>query len=164
MVCTHNKHSSLAGTYMRSLQPYYHALLFLQFHITFTKLFKYLTCSITERWKKKSSIMSVIAKKVGNRELKQRWRRRLRKRPWKSEFTLRKSLPRLFISFNSSNVGKVFWGWILKDYIKSWGKEKKSYCLVSRPRQFRHVVVVHRRQRNVQKAWCTCKVVVLPPI
>ena len=25
-----------------------------------------------------------------------------------------------------------------------------------------HIVVVQRRQRNVQKAWCTCKVVVLP--
>ena len=34
--------------------------------------------------------------KVDNKELKQRRRRRLRKRPWKSEFTLPQSLPRLF--------------------------------------------------------------------
>ena len=33
------------------------------------------------------------------------------------------------ISFTSSNVGKCFWSWILKDY-QSSGKEKESFCLV----------------------------------
>ena len=70
------------------------------------------------------------------------------------------------ISFTSSNVGKCFWSWILKDCIKVQEKKRK-FCLVfpsSTKREFRyfHVVVGQRRQRNLQKkAWCTCKVVVL---
>ena len=40
------------------------------------------------------------------------------------------------ISFTSSNVGKCFWSWILKDCIKIQGKtEKKFVALCSRPRQ-----------------------------
>ena len=48
-----------------------------------------------------------------------------------------------------------------KGLYQSSGKEKESCCLVfpfSTKREF-HVVVVRRRQRNVQKACCTCKVV-----
>ena len=59
------------------------------------------------------------------------------------------------ISLNSSNVGKVFCSWILKDCIKV--QERKRRCCFLFPsstkreiRQFR-VVVVQRRQRNVQK-------------
>ena len=70
------------------------------------------------------------------------------------------------ISFNLSYVGKFFCCWILKDFIKVHEKKKNVVYLCSRPRQNAknrhfHVVVVHWRLRNVQKAWCTCKVVVL---
>ena len=40
-----------------------------------------------------------------------------------------------FISFNSSNVGKCLWSWILKDCIKVPEKENKIVVLCSRPRQ-----------------------------
>ena len=40
-----------------------------------------------------------------------------------------KRYPAYSISFTSSNVGKCFWSWILKDY-QSSGKEKESFCLV----------------------------------
>ena len=61
------------------------------------------------------------------------------------------------ISFNSSNVGNFFCSWILKNCIKSSGKEKDSCCLMFLPaikRQigYSHVVVVRRRLRNVQKS------------
>ena len=39
------------------------------------------------------------------------------------------------ISFNSSNVGKFFWSWILKDCIKVKGKKEKVVVLCSRPRR-----------------------------
>ena len=53
-----------------------------------------------------------------------------------------------------------------KGLYQSTGEEKESCCLVfpsSTKREIRHfhVEVVKRRERNVQKAWCTCKVVVL---
>ena len=56
-----------------------------------------------------------------------------------------------FISFNSSNVGKCLWSWILKDCIKVQGKENKIVVLCSRPQQnvksgVFHIVVVQRRQ------------------
>ena len=49
-----------------------------------------------------------------------------------------------------------------KGLYQSSGKEKESCCLVflsSTKREIRHfhVVVVQRRPRNVQNAWCTCK-------
>ena len=46
------------------------------------------------------------------------------------------------ISFNSANNGEFFWSWILKDCIE-----------VHKKREIRtfHVVIVQRRQRNVQK-------------
>ena len=66
-------------------------------------------------------------------------------------------LSSLFHAFNSSNVGKFFWTWILKDCIKVEEKKKKVVvCLFpfSTKRDIRqfHVVVVQRRQRNVQKS------------
>ena len=59
-------------------------------------------------------------------------------------------------SFNSSNVGKFLWSWILKDCIKVQEKKTKIVVLCSRPRQKRvngnfHLAVVQRLQRNIQK-------------
>ena len=62
------------------------------------------------------------------------------------------------ILFNSSNVGNFFWSWILKDFIKVQEKKKKVVVFDLFPswtkREIRHfhVVVVHWRQRNVQKS------------
>ena len=39
------------------------------------------------------------------------------------------------ILFNSSNVGKCLWRWILKDRTKVQEKKKKIDVLCSRPRQ-----------------------------
>ena len=61
--------------------------------------------------------------------LKQRRRRRKRhlKKAW---------LYRAYsISFNSSNVGKFLWSWIVWDCIKVQEKKKKIVFLCSRPRQ-----------------------------
>ena len=60
-------------------------------------------------------------------------------------------------SFNSSNVGKFFWSWILRDCIKVQDKEKESHRLVftfSTKREFRHfhIVIMQQRQINVQKS------------
>ena len=60
------------------------------------------------------------------------------------------------ILFNSSNVGSLFWSWILKDCTKVQEK-KKSRCIVftsSTKLEIRHfhVVVVQWRRRNVQKS------------
>ena len=57
------------------------------------------------------------------------------------------------ISFNSANNGKFFWSWLLKDCIEV--QEKKNCCFLfmsSTKREIRtfHVVIVQRRQRNVQ--------------
>ena len=62
------------------------------------------------------------------------------------------------ISFNSSNVGKLFWRWILKGCTRVQEKKKEVVVFCSRPQQIVklgssvHVVVVQRRQRNVQKS------------
>ena len=40
-----------------------------------------------------------------------------------------------FITFNLSNVGKIFWSLILKDCIKVQEKKKKVVFLCSRPQQ-----------------------------
>ena len=58
-------------------------------------------------------------------ELKQQRRRRLQKRHLQSKFALPQTLSRLLysISMNSSNNGKIFWSWILKECIKV--QEKK---------------------------------------
>ena len=61
-----------------------------------------------------------------------------------------------YSTFNSSNVGKFLWSWILKDCIKVQERKKKTVVLCSRPQQKRvnrnfHFVVVQRLQRNMQK-------------
>ena len=63
------------------------------------------------------------------------------------------------ISFNYSNVGKVFWSWILKNCIKVQEKKVESCGLLfpsSTKRELWpfhvNVVFVQRRQRNVQKS------------
>ena len=63
------------------------------------------------------------------------------------------------ISFNSTNVGDLFWSWIPKKTIEVQEKktEKESRFLVftsSTKREIRHfhVVVVQWRQRNIQKS------------
>ena len=86
--------------------------------------------------------------------VKQRRRRRLRKRHL--EVNLR------FFKFSraysiSSNIGNFFWELSSRGLYQSSGKEKESCCLVfpsSTKREIRHfhVVVVQRRQRNVQKS------------
>ena len=59
---------------------------------------------------------------------------------------------------------RIFLKWNSKGLFLSW--EKKNRCLdltFYTKREIRkfHVVVVQQRQRNAQKAWRTCKVVVL---
>ena len=68
---------------------------------------------------------------------KQQRRRQVRKRHLKSEFALPQTLSRLIhlIWFNSSNVGKLLWSWILKDCFKVREKEEKTVVFCSRPRQ-----------------------------
>ena len=77
----------------------------------------------------------------------------------KSEFALPQTYRAYSISFNSSNVGKFFWSWIIKDCIKVQKKKKKIVVRLfpsatkRKIRQFHVVVVVvQRRQRNVQKS------------
>ena len=67
--------------------------------------------------------------------------------------------------FNSSNAGKFFWSWILKDYTKVQEKKKKSRCLRSSPRQNVRLGTFTLQKWSdgkemYVKAWCTCKVVV----
>ena len=75
----------------------------------------------------------------------------------KSEFALPQTYRAYSITFNSSNVGKFFWSWILKECIKVEEKKKKvvvrlfPFSTKREIRQF-HTVVVQRRQRNVQKS------------
>ena len=60
-------------------------------------------------------------------------------------------------SFNSSNVGNFFWSWIVKTVSKFRKRKGKllSHVFTSwtkREIKHFHVVVVQRRQRNVQKS------------
>ena len=94
-----------------------------------------------------------------NREFKQqrRRRRRLRKRHLKSEFALLQTLSRLFHLVYFVKCWQMFLELNSKGLYQSSGKEKESCCLVfpsSTKREIRqfHVVVVQRRQRNVQKS------------
>ena len=64
------------------------------------------------------------------RELKQQRRWRLQKRYLKSEFARFKLYRAYSISFTSSNVGKCFWSWILKDCIKVQEKKRKFLSCV----------------------------------
>ena len=71
------------------------------------------------------------------------------------------------ISFNSSNVVNLFLELNSKGLYQSSGKNNLlSRVPVVDKHEITHFHVVHvvvqRRLRNVQKAWCTCKVVVLP--
>ena len=54
------------------------------------------------------------------------------------------------ISFNSSNVDSILWGWILKDRIEVQEKKNKVVVFCSRlpPWRYFQVVVVQRRQGN----------------
>ena len=90
------------------------------------------------------------------RELKQQRRQRwqLRKRHLKREFALLQTLSRLF---QFVKCWLIFLELNSKRLYQSSGKEKESCCLVfpsSTKREIRHfhVVVVQRRQRNVQKS------------
>ena len=92
-----------------------------------------------------------------NREFTQRRWRWQRNRHLKVNLRCLKLYRAYSISFNSSSVGKLFWSWILKDCIKVQEKKKKVVVFCSRPQQnvklgsFTLIVVVQRRQRNVQK-------------
>ena len=95
-------------------------------------------------------------------QIKHQRRRRLRKRHSKKMNWRCFKLYAYSISFNSSNVANFFWSWILKDCIENQVKKKQIHYLVfifSRSPlkvylhgHFHVVVVVQRRQRNVQKS------------
>ena len=83
-------------------------------------------------------------------------RRQLRKRHLKSEFALPQNLPRLFHVVLFVKCWETFLELNSKGLHQSSGKEKETCCLLfpfSTKREIRqfHVVVVQRRQRNVQK-------------
>ena len=92
-----------------------------------------------------------------NRELKQRWQRRLRKRHLKSEFTLPQSLSRLIHLVQCVECFNHFSRVESLKTVSKCRKRKQSRCLVfksSTKHEIRHfhVKVVQRRQRNVQKS------------
>ena len=77
------------------------------------------------------------------RKLKQQWRRRLRKRKknWKKIQKIQKKIQKLNLrcfqlyraysnSFNSWNVGKFFWSWIVKKLSKFRKRKRKSLSCV----------------------------------
>ena len=98
------------------------------------------------------SLDSIISRCSVTRELKQRRRQRWRKRHPKSEFALLKLHCYYPNSFNLSNDGYFFFrSWILKGCIWVHERKKKIGVLCSRKIRKFHVVVVQRRQRNVQK-------------
>ena len=92
-------------------------------------------------------------------------RRRLRKRHLKSDFALLEICSRLFHLVQYVKFWQIFLALNSKRlYVSKFRKVKESCCLVltsSKKHEIRHfhVVVV---QRMYKKAWCTCKVVVLP--
>ena len=70
------------------------------------------------------------------------------------------------ISFTSSNVGKCFWSWILKDCIKVQEKKRKLLsCVPVLDKTWIQALSRCSRattaKKCTKKAWCTCKVVVL---
>ena len=90
------------------------------------------------------------------RSLKQQRRRRLQKRHLKSEFALLQTLSRLFHLVYFVKCWQMFLKFNSKGLYQSSGKENENCCFVfpsSTKREIRrfHVVVVQRRQRNVQK-------------
>ena len=65
------------------------------------------------------------------------------------------------VSFSLTNVSTFFWSWILNTVSKFRKRKRKSRpytCLLFTP----YSRAVTAEGRNVQKAWCTCKVVVKP--
>ena len=87
-----------------------------------------------------------------------RWRRRQLKRLLKSEFTLFRNSSLLFHVVQLVKYWWILWYWILKDCLE-------NRCLEFTPSRKREiwqfqVVVVKRRQRNVQKECRTCKVAI----
>ena len=96
--------------------------------------------------------------RTDTRELKQKRRRRLRKRLFKSKVALLQKRYRAYsISFNSSNVGNFCLDLNSKNLYQSSGKENESRCRVftsSTKREIWHfyVVVMQWRQRNVQNS------------
>ena len=102
------------------------------------------------RWKK-----SLV--KLTNQALKPQRRRRLQKRHLQSEVALLQTLSRLFHLVQFVKCWQFFLELNSKGQYRSSGKKKESHCLVftsSTIREIRHfhVVVVQRRQRNVQKS------------
>ena len=92
-----------------------------------------------------------------HRELKQQRRRRPRKRHLKSEFALLQTLSRLLYLVHFVKCWQFFLEMNSKRLHQSSGKEIETRSLVftsSEKREIRqfHVVVVHWRQRNVQKS------------
>ena len=70
------------------------------------------------------------------------------------------------ISFTSSNIGKCFWSWILKDCIKVQEKKRKLLsCVPVLDKTWIQALSRCSRamtaKKCTKKAWCTCKVVVL---
>ena len=70
------------------------------------------------------------------------------------------------ISFTSSNVGKCFWSWILKGCIKVQEKKRKLLsCVPVFEKTWIQALSRCSRattaKKCTEKAWCTCKVVVL---
>ena len=64
-----------------------------------------------------------------------------------------------------SIVGEPSWSWISRGHIQAQIEKKIRRCLftssIKREMRHFHVVVVQKLERNVQKVWCTCEVVVL---
>ena len=78
-----------------------------------------------------------------------------------------------FYPLTLSNVGEPFWIWIKISKFKKEIKFRLCLVTISRKREIRHfhVVVVQKRQRNVQKkkVWYTCELLfcqlnLLPPL
>ena len=93
------------------------------------------------------------------RSLKQQRRRRQQKRHLKSEFAPLQTLSRLFHLVYFVKCWQMFLELNSKGLYQSSGKEKESCCLVFpslTKREIRHyhvvVVIMQRRQRNVQKS------------
>ena len=59
-----------------------------------------------------------------------------------------------------SNVGEFPWSWFLEDHTERRIRCRLITSSIKREIRDFHAVVVQWRQRNVQKAWCTFKVVV----
>ena len=110
-------------------------------------------CSSTSNWPIaaqgtiRCTSASLMARS-NSREFTQRRWQRLRKRQLRC-LKLNRAYSN---SFNSLNVSKCFWSWILKDCIKVQEKKKKVFVFCSRPRQ--NAKLGSFVQRRYKKAWC----------